>query len=93
MLEIMNNGQPFTCELITYDEKRKTGGLHRRLQAQVLPQEKAGRKLTPAEQQKQSTGKRHIRRVQLLVDDYPVNQIRTIHIPLIIKFNGESVVP
>ena len=89
----MNNGKPFTCEYITFDENRKTGGDCRRIQAVVL-NKKGERPLTDNE--KKTTikkKKRYTRNVQMLVDGHPVDQIRTLHIPLIIKFNGESVIP
>jgi len=93
MLDAMNNGKPFTCEYITFDENRRTGGDVKRIQAVVLNDKLNSRPLTSNEKKRAPKKKKHTRNVQVLVDGHPVDQIRTLHIPLIIKFNGESVMP
>lgn len=96
MLQEMNTGRPFTCRFITYDQARKRGGDVRTVQAQILePPNTKARPFTPAEASERKTKllPRHARRVALLVDGHPTEQIRTLHIPLIIEFNGKPVVP
>lgn len=88
----MNNGKPFTCDYITFDENRKTGGDVSSIQAVIL-KGKLSRPLTSTERKALPKKKKYIRNVMKLVDGHPVDQIRTLHIPLIIKFNGESVIP
>lgn len=95
ILREMNTGKPFTCVALSLDKKRKSGGDVRTIQARVIePTEVAGRQLTrkeAADRRKRQT--RHVRNVMLLVDGHPTEQIRKLHIPLILSFNGEDVNP
>lgn len=95
VLEAMNTGKPFTCTFVTCSLSRKRGGEVRTIQGAVLTEmRQMGRPLTRAErQEKDKSYTRHAIVVQLLVDGLPVEQIRKIYIPLIIKFNGEDVIP
>lgn len=95
VIDEMNRGEPFTCTFITYSSKRKKGGRIRDIEAKVIrPEDIVSRPVTEHEEKERSKDQpRHVRNVILLVDGFPTNQVRMINIPLIIKFNGESVVP
>ncbi|MEL6358682.1 MAG: hypothetical protein AAFQ01_01940 [Bacteroidota bacterium] len=96
VLSVMNSGKPFSCTFLTLDRKRKIGGEVRTIEARViLAEELLGRPPTEQENREyvKRQGTRHSRNVNLLVDGHPVDQIRRIHIPLILEFNGEEVNP
>lgn len=94
MLAEMNAGRPFTVRFITYDKRRQRGGQVRQVQAQVIEKPTASADQPPASAPSRSPGQaRHTRRVVLLVDGHRTEQVRTLHIPLIVEFNGQAVMP
>lgn len=98
ILEEMKTGNIFSCRVVTYDRKRKTGGKILEIHQAVLVQkEERDRPMTNIEQ-KQLQKKRganhrkhYTRNIKLCVDGIPTEQIVKIHPPLILEFNGKDV--
>jgi hypothetical protein len=101
---VMNSGQVFTCKVVTYDQKRKSGGEVKEYRAILMQADKQGPKLrpmTPREKLKQSVDKRnpnhkqwYTRNIRLVThDNYETTIVLKIHIPLIIEFNNQTVTP
>ena len=104
ILEYMQSGQVFELELVSYDRKKmdKSGAiLHYR---GILLQEKKTEKSEEdlAVQQRISSGKRkkpnhykwYTRNIRIITsDNFQTEIVRKIHIPLIISFNNQTVVP
>jgi len=101
----MNSGQVFTCKVVSYDQKRKTGGEINEYRAILMQAEKQGpnlRPMTPREKLKsESKDKRnpkhkqwYTRNIRIVThDNYETTMVRKIHIPLIIEFNNQTVTP
>lgn len=100
--DFMNTGQVFTCKVITYDRKRKTGGEVKAYRAILMKGQSSSNRLRPstlAEQVK--TEKRnpqhkkwYTRNIRIVsVDDFETQMVRKIHIPLIVEFNSQTVTP
>lgn len=93
MLREMNTGRPFTVTVVTYNQDKKTGGGIRTMEAKVIKAaEILGRQ--PTEQEKKAWFDHktsYIRRVALLVNGHPVDQVRNIRIPLVLEFNGQEL--
>ena len=108
ILHIMASGELFSCKVVKYDRKRKTGGqILEIVSAKLVSAEKkekqqaatpATRAATPMEQlqQKRSKKPHHFRwftrNIRLYTAGLPTSQILKIHPPLIIEFNGNQVV-
>jgi hypothetical protein len=94
MMREMNTGRPFEVTVVTYSVDKKAGGDIRTMQCKVLqPKDVLGREPTEVEKKllTRRSSKPYIRHVALLVDGHPVDQVRTIRIPLVLQFNGEEV--
>lgn len=106
-IEFMESGKPFSCKVVSYDLKRKSGGKILEYDEAILVQntkeeeEEAGRPRTNRETQVQrltemkrnpSHRKWYTRNIQLLQDGFPTSLIKKIHPPLIIEFNGDKEV-
>lgn len=102
--DYLNTGQPFTCKVISYDRRRKSGGDVNEYEGVLV--QRSGRGRTAVEQMKaelvelDSIDKRspnhrhwHTRNIRLLANGHPTSTIKKIHLPLIVEFNGEAVVP
>lgn len=106
-LAYMETGQVFTAKVVKFDESRKKGGGILEMEAVFLPATKRervdGQRLpTEVEQKRMQLAalrrnpkhkKHYTRNVALCVNAYPTSEIRKIHPPLLIVFNGIKVVP
>jgi hypothetical protein len=103
MLRVMESGETFSIDkAVSYDRKRKTGGdiieypEARLVQAEQEPT--SDRPLTRVEQLKKQKARvpRHrkwyTRNIRLCIGGHPTGQIRKVHPPLILEFNGKTVV-
>jgi hypothetical protein len=104
--EYINSGEVFECTVVTYDRKRKTGGklLHiKGVLAKGVEQGGKLRAMTRGErvEAQLKTNRRnpnhhrwYTRNVRLVtLDGFLTNELRKIHLPLIVKFNGQTVMP
>lgn len=116
-LKIIQSGQPFTFQCVTYDRTRKKGGKIIEGEAKLLqkeehpnpefefPHEPAARPMTETEEKisrlhsigdgrKNPNHHLHFtRNIVLLANGHPVHPPIKIHPPLLIEFNGKTVVP
>jgi len=104
ILKYMESGKAFSCTVISFDEKRETGGKELifpeaiLVQASNKPKTKAGRELTNMEKKQEMIARKnpshkkwYTRNIRILQDGHPTNIIKKIHPPLIIKFNDQTV--
>jgi len=101
--DYLASGQPFTCKVVSYDRKRKQGGKVNDYEAKLLQREEksTGRGRTRIEELRETAAsgrdpnhrRWYTRNIQLLVDGHPTAVVKKIHIPLIVEFNGQPVVP
>ncbi|MEL6968643.1 MAG: hypothetical protein AAFO02_00630 [Bacteroidota bacterium] len=105
MLKQMKTGDPFSCTVVTYDRKRKTGGRvdeygEARLYDPKMEQqstraatevERLREELRSAGSRRPNHGLHFTRNIQLLIDGHPTSEIRKIHPPLVVLFNNEIV--
>lgn len=99
----MNSGQVFTCKVVTYDQKRKTGGEIKEYRAILMQGKDRGEKLrpmTPREKLKSADSRNpnhkqwYTRNIRIVThDNFETTIVRKIHIPLIIEFNNQTVTP
>ncbi|MDJ1500461.1 hypothetical protein [Xanthocytophaga agilis] len=88
----MEQGETFSCKFVTFNQRRKTGGEIIEIQEARLFRQSAS---TP-EEKKESSGKskspnhwaNSTRNILIL----PSEQIRKLHIRLLIEFNGFKVI-
>lgn len=106
ILAYMNAGKVFTCKVISFNKKKRSGGEVQAYRA-VLLQRQDSSKLRPLTAVERKAAQEapivsrdpnhrihYTRNIQLVTDDGFLTQvIRKIHIPLIIEFNGEKVTP
>lgn len=108
ILKHLESGKPFSCRVISFDQKRGTGGKikfyeeAKLVQKEEVPTEKAGRPLTAFEQKqakievlKKNPNHRkwYTRNIRILHNGLETMEIKKIHPPLIIEFNGQKVTP
>jgi len=101
----MNSGQEFSCRVISYDRKRKAGGQVLYYEGVLVRAQDLGhdRSLTRKEKlqalldadmpRDPNHRKWHTRNIRLLTNGHPTGIIKKIHLPLIIEFNDQPVVP
>jgi len=102
----INTGEVFTCQVVTYDRKRKTGGDVITLRGMLAKGVQDGNRLRPAtkaerveaqlqENKRNPQHKRwYTRNIRLVTEDgFLTNELRKIHLPLIVRFNDETVMP
>lgn len=102
----MNAGKLFTLQVVSYDRKRRTGGdvqYYEGRLVQANSDNARGRSLTQVERLQARLDdalprdpqhrKWHTRNIRLYANGQPTGIIKKIHLPLIIQFNGEDVVP
>lgn len=106
-LKVIETGLPFTAVRVTYDRRRKKGGKKEEIEAIFLVKAKRPavdglRPPTKMEEKKLQleTSRRNpnhkkwfTRNVALAVNGVASSEIRTIHPPLFLTFNGKKVVP
>ena len=103
----METGATFSCKCITFDRKRRTGGDVLDILAAVLlrndtPLTPSDRPPTPLEAhiatianapKKPNHSEFYTRNIRLCSAGHPTETIKKIHPPLLIEFNGITVVP
>ena len=105
----MESGKSFSCKVVSYDRKRKKGGvvLHypeaELVKASDADKEDSLQRMpTKMEQQHLQIEaikrnphhkKWYTRNIRILQDGFPTAIIKTIHPPLLIEFNGQNVFP
>lgn len=103
ILNKLHDGEICNIDVVTYDRKRRTGGQVKSYRC-ILAQKAtapAHRPSTPKKTPTKNTVGRdpnhkkwYTRNVQLVTnDDFLTPIIKKIHIPLIVQFNGQNVVP
>lgn len=118
-LEHMESGKAFSCRVVAYDRRRKTGGQLLDYEEAILvqntsPSEFKGededgdpaRPMTRMEElhammqmsdddNRRNPNHRHhyTRNIRILQDGHPTAIIKKIHPPLLLRFNGQTVVP
>lgn len=106
-LRVIETGEPFTATSVAYDRQRKKGGQIKEIEAIFLVRQKQPavdglRSPTEMEKKKQQLAevkrnpnhkKWYTRNVALAVNGVASSEIRTIHPPLFLTFNGKKVVP
>lgn len=105
IIDHIDSGEPFSCKVVSYDEKRKKGGSIieydelRVLRPEEALKEQKGRPKTETEKLKAELynikrnphHKKHFtRNCRIYQQGHPVSLIRKIHVALIIEFNGEK---
>ena len=106
MLATMEEGQPFSMVVVTYDRKRKKGGQIKEYPEAILVQadqkQQTNRPLTAIEakvdrltqiKKNPHHHSHYTRNIQLLQDGHPTSLIKKIHPPLVLEFNGQKVMP
>lgn len=97
MLKEMKTGGTFSATVLSYDRKRRSGGQIKHYPELRLYQEglELGRGLTPAERKPRARKPRHghhyTRNVVVMQNGTPTSIIRKIHPPLVMRFNGKTV--
>ena len=99
MLDDIEAGLICSIVVITYDRKRNTGGKVKHYPEIMIYREgmELGRPLTEAEQkqfgQKKAPrhGKHYTRNMVIMQNGTPTSIIRKIHPPLVMKYNGKTV--
>lgn len=102
----MNAGKIFSCRVISYDRKRKSGGQVNYYEGKLVQGrdlQAGARAFTRAETldflvanglpRDPKHRMWHTRNVRLYADGQPTSIIKKIHLPLIIEFNEQPVVP
>lgn len=102
ILKYMESGQPFSCSVVAFDKRRKTGGKVKEYPEAILTQRTKGdRAPTKMEAQrlelerlrKNPNHREHYtRNITILQQGRKTSIIASIHIPLIVKFNGDTEV-
>lgn len=89
-LDAMENGEPFHVTVVTCDLERGTGGKIVKYGPVVLnqPRKKSGTGTRKRISKLRNNNFNNTRTIRLLGSD----QIRTIHVPLIVEFNGTRVI-
>ena len=104
MLRQMQTGAIFSCVVVSYDKKRKTGGkiieYHQARLFDPQMEQTATRAATEMEQlraqlrdgKRPNHGKHFTRNIQLMQDGHSTSEVRKIHPPLVDSFNGQTVI-
>lgn len=96
----MESGIVFNCIVLSYDRKRKKGGevmefhearLYQPGTKDVTNMTVVERKLYERNQRKPNHGVHFTRNVRILQAGHPTDIIRKLHPPLVMKFNGKTV--
>lgn len=96
----MQTGEVFSCTVISYDKKRKTGGrVLEYAQLRLVGFDRKEKKSRPETRletlQRKTKAPRHYkhftRNAQILVNGHPTSQVVKIHPPLVTKFNQQIV--
>lgn len=98
-LKIMDNGEVFSIEYVTFDKKRKTGGRIKYYpEAKLLKSAKStisGSTKSTSIKAKKSTNPNHwdnaTRNIKILIDGVETSGNKKLHIFLILKLNGKRV--
>ena len=100
----MKTGEPFSCVVVSYDKKRKTGGKIIHYGEAILynarEQQAATRGQTRVEELREQLrnrrnphhSKHFTRNIQLLINGHPVGDPVKLHPPLVVRFNDQSVI-
>jgi hypothetical protein len=102
----MKTGEVFSLRVVSYDRKRKKGGEIDEYHEAVLLREaeytdmKPARAMTPIEAMKTRLDRRDpnhqdfkTANIRILQNGHPTSLIKKIHLPLLVEFNGKTVVP
>ncbi|MEL7123470.1 MAG: hypothetical protein AAFO07_28750 [Bacteroidota bacterium] len=100
----MKSGQVFELDVVGFDRKKpdKSGVIHhyRAILLQEKKAEKSDEQLSPKEwllsgkRKKPNHFKWYTRNIRIITNDnFQTDIIRKIHIPLIVSFNNQTVVP
>lgn len=104
-LNYMETGEVFTCRVVSYDHTRKKGGDVNEYEAVLLtrdeeeaietgrPKTRLERGETRALPRRPNHAHWYTRNIRLVSQGLPTMVIKKIHIPLMVNFNGQTVVP
>lgn len=109
ILAYMESGKVFSCKVVAFNRGKKKGGQVKDYPEAILVQAtsdkpKTGRPPTEIEQLKKQLEDdpikkdpnhraNYTRNIRECQDGFPTSLTRTIHIPLILEFNGQTVTP
>lgn len=98
VLKVMETGENFAIDFVTFDKRRKTGGIIRQIPEARLCKSKKSLELStdkPQVKKKPKVNPNHwvnaTRSIRIIVDGIESSHIRKIHIFLIVRFNGKKV--
>lgn len=92
-IKIINRGEKFSFQCVTYDKDRKRGGdIFTALEAVVCSSKTNTKTSSPNKPIKPNHIQHLTKNVELLVDGVKTGQVRKIHLPLLISINGKKVV-
>lgn len=96
----MKSGAVFSCTVLSYDRRRKKGGevieyheaqLYQQGTKNVTNMTAIERKIYERNQRKPNHGVNFTRNIRLLQAGYPTDILRKLHPPLVMQFNGKTV--
>lgn len=94
VLKIFNSGEIFSIRFVKFDAKRKTGGQIREFRHVVGSIHTTKKEQTSGaiQKKKQNHFDNMTRNVHLVLDGYPVEAVKSIHLNLILAINDKKMI-